>query len=358
MPGTRTFRRTGGAAEVLAAMLLLAAGAAALALHYRAEARERAEADSRALGTAFAGRLPGGAPRLAVRGAGPAHPASPQPRPGSGRRRRNSRAGACSLPAFPPTRGSGSGSSPTPSVPAGAPAVPMAVGLLSAPAWQPAREGALSAGLAALGAVAAPGPLDARRAAIETALGRTAAAGDLWVSADLGLGHRSTVLHRLPQPGRPNLNRMESDLDLDGNAVADAGALAARSLTADPGGATLQALNVGTDATISGAPVPAGDPGHLTSPHHGLAASAGVTVGQAVGLRGRANAASLTVSGALAASSGTATGAASAASAAASGSFAARLLTLTGNRRVTVGTRLAAGWAQVGTLTAGSCSGC
>ena len=353
----RTFRRTGGAAEVLAAMLLLAAGAAALALHYRAEARERAEADSRALGTAFAAAF------LA------AHRASQFEAPALRTRLAATPAGfrttAAELqgwgvlpPGLPADARIRVGIVADPSVPAGAPAVPMAVGLLSAPAWQPAREGALSAGLAALGAVAAPGPLDARRAAIETALGRTAAAGDLWVSADLGLGHRSTVLHRLPQPGRPNLNRMESDLDLDGNAVADAGALAARSLTADPGAVGLPALNVGTDATISGAPVPAGDPGHLTSPHHGLAASAGVTVGQAVGLRGRANAASLTVSGALAASSGTATGAASAASAAASGSFAARLLTLTGDRRVTVGTRLAAGWAQVGTLTAGSCSGC
>ena len=357
MPRTRTFRRTGGAAEVLAAMLLLAAGAAALALHYRAEARERAEAGSRALGNAFALTFTAAHRASQFRAAALRTRLAASP-DGFRLTAAELRGWGFLPPGLPDDARIRVGIAADPSVPPGAPALPMAVGLLAAPAWQPAREGALSAGLAALGSTGAPGPLDARRAAVETALGAAAGAGDLWVSADLGLGHRETVLHRLPQPGRPGLSRMETALDMNGNAVANAGALAARSLTADPGSAVLPALDVGTDATVSGAPVPAGDPGHLTSAGHGLAAAGGVTVGAGTALRGRANAASLTVPGALTAASGTSSGAAAAASATASGTLTARLLSLTGARRVTVGTRLAAGWAQVGNLTAGSCSGC
>ena len=93
------------------------------------------------------------------------------------------------------------------------------------------RQGAIAAGLAALAEAGSDATVMAAHVpGIERALGRALAAPSLYVTADAGLRYRDQVLYRRAQPGRPDLNRMETVLDAGGNDVT--GVAAAEGFTA------------------------------------------------------------------------------------------------------------------------------
>ena len=186
--------------------------------------------------------------------------------------------------------------------------VPMAFGVLEpAAAARPSamREGALEAGLAAL----APGGgtlMDAHRPAIEAALGRPLAPGALFVTADRGLRYRERALYRRAQPGRPWLNRMETDLAMAPPGTVDPADPARRDVAA-AGDVDAEAVEVGTEvavggnADVGGAADAAGmaaetiEAGEVSAA--GLAVSADLVVGAAV--TGGLAAATVTASGRL-----------------------------------------------------------
>ena len=85
-------------------------------------------------------------------------------------------------------------------------------------------------------------------AAIETALGRTAAAGALFVTADRGVRYRDGVVYRRAQPGQARLNRMETTLNAGGCGATNADPCDV--LNAGPVGA--EELVVSTNGTVGG----------------------------------------------------------------------------------------------------------
>ena len=114
------------------------------------------------------------------------------------------------------------------------PRVAMAFGVVEpagAEAAAALRQGAIAAGLAALAEAGSDASVMAAHVpGIESALGRPLAAPALYVTADAGLRYRDQVLYRRAQPGRLDLNRMETILDAGGNDVT--GVAAAEGFTA------------------------------------------------------------------------------------------------------------------------------
>ena len=248
--GLRQRRLRRGAGALLGVLLLAALAGAALAAHYEARGAARSLALDRAAGRVFASwalaahratqahagafetalRTQAGilltVPRLTALGAAP--PGLPE-RPG--------RNASMALGVIPDGTARG---------------VPMAFGVLEPGAGSrrsALREGALTGGLAAL----APGggsAMEAHRPAIEAALGRPLAADALYLTADRGLRYRSRALHRRAQPGRPWLNRMETDLAMapPGAGPADP---ARRHLTG-AGAVNAGAAAVAGDAAVGG----------------------------------------------------------------------------------------------------------
>ena len=94
------------------------------------------------------------------------------------------------------------------------------------------RSGAVDGGISRLEeAGITSGPMARHRAAIEAVLGEPLEPHALYLTADAGLRWRNGILHRRPQPGRPWLNRMESDIDAGSFAVRDASAVRAGAVT-------------------------------------------------------------------------------------------------------------------------------
>lgn len=91
------------------------------------------------------------------------------------------------------------------------------------------HAGLIEAGVEVVEHAAGPaGVMAPHRPAIEALVG-TLAAGAFYATADT-LAHVPNTLYRRPQPGRPQLNRMETDIELDGHDVDDAAALHAGAI--------------------------------------------------------------------------------------------------------------------------------
>ena len=91
------------------------------------------------------------------------------------------------------------------------------------------HKGLIEAGVTGVEFATGPaGAMAAHRPAIEALVG-TLAPGAFYVTADT-LALEPAVLYRRPQPGRPRLNRMETDLDLDRHDVAGAASLLAGTI--------------------------------------------------------------------------------------------------------------------------------
>ena len=215
------------------------------------------------------------------------------------------------------------------------------------------------------------GPMiDADVSAFQAAFGGAPDTGALAALARLD---RQSVfgdqLYRIAVPGFPALNRMETDLDLGGNRIANAGAIEADNLTLDGDLAVGGALTVTRDLVVGRALRVAG------------AAEIGGNVAATTGwITGTASAGRLTVRNALRAASLTATGTIRAGSIGAAGAVAAgsaRLTSLQSDRvtaravaatsvsaasatarQVRATARIDAAQAGIGRLVVGSCTGC
>ena len=211
-------RHRRGAGALLGVLLLAALGGAALAVHYEARDAKRVLALDRAAGRVFAAWV------LAAHRAAQAHAGTFEIALKSHAGVLLSGARLQALGVVPPGLPERPGRHATMVLgviaDGTARRVPMAFGVIEpGGASRPSalRAGALDAGLRAL----APGGgslMEAHRPAIEAALGRPLAADALYVTADRGLHYRERALYRRAQPGRPWLNRMETDL-----AMAPAG---------------------------------------------------------------------------------------------------------------------------------------
>ena len=240
------------------------------------------------------------------------------------------------------------------------------------------RAGALGAGLTAL-APSGGGLMEAHRPAIEAALGRPLAAGALFVTADKGLSYRERALYRRAQPGRPWLNRMETDLamappgatdhtDPARRAIRDAGAVT--GLAASIGGDMAAGGNADVQGHAHAARMTAAEisAGALSGPR--LAVVADLIVGAAVtgrlaadtvAVSGRLEAGGLRTPGVLAASALSAATAAAIAGPAAAGTLAGEELAAAdavSAARMTAGGAYGPDARIRGLLTVGSCAGC
>ena len=189
--------------------------------------------------------------------------------------------------------------------------VPMAFAVLE-PATLAAvpsmRLGALAAGLEQVAEVGGPGTeMDVRRPAIEAALGRVLTAGALYATADHAVPYLAGAVHRGPQPGRPDLNRMAAALDMDLNDIENIGRLEAGELAVTgalrlptaPVPPATGLLEVGGTMTAAEAEVGLpGTPGTLTAAavDAGTGALGPVTAGQ-VAIAGALTPAAVTVAG-------------------------------------------------------------
>ena len=178
--------------------------------------------------------------------------------------------------------------------------VPMAFGVLEGEAARVAamREGALAAGLVLLAQPGEETAMEGHVPAIEAVLGGPLAVDALYVTADQGIRYRDRVMHRRPQPGRPELNRMAAELAMEAAGVrrdiANAGAVAAERVEAETGDIGGNAL---TDASATAAGLEADTMEAREVDAPALTVSGELTVGEAV--TGSLSAASVAVSGRL-----------------------------------------------------------
>ena len=376
--GLRPNRFRRGAGALLGVLLLATLAGAALAAHYEARGAERALALDRAAGRVFASWV------LAAHRATQAHADTFETalQTQVGILLTVSRLIALgTAPPDLPERPGRNASMALGAIPDGtARGVPMAFGVLEPGAGSrrsALREGALAGGLAAL----APGggsAMEAHRPAIEAALGRPLAADALYLTADRGLRYRSRALYRRAQPGRPWLNRMETDLAMapPGAAPADP---ARRHLTG-AGTVTTAEAAVDGDADVGGNAEAGGradaaavqaltiEAGDLEAPS--LAVTAELVVGAAAA--GPVSAASVSASGRLEAGALAAAGVLDAASLSAAGTAAvdgaASVRELAGEELDLAGSLASSTAASggvygpdariAGLLTVGSCAGC
>ena len=141
--------------------------------------------------------------------------------------------------------------------------VPMAFGVVEPEPWAHTaslREGVLEGGVVQIEDVSGSGSeMHVHVAAIETALGRSAAAGGMFVTADRGVRYREGVLYRRAQPGQRRLNRMETTLNAGGcgpsNAdpcnVLDGGWIGAEQVAVTPDPVMPRASTVGGAGTVA-----------------------------------------------------------------------------------------------------------
>ena len=234
-----------------------------------------------------------------------------------------------------------------------------------------------AAGGARLGLVAPDAPsrlagptIDHDVSAFQAAFGGAPAVGAL--AALSRFDHQAVYggrLQRLAVPGFPDANRMETDLDLGGNAITGAGRLSAESLVLSGDLEAGGDIALGGDLTVGQAVRVAG-----------TVEAGGAIRGDTASFAGVVSSGSLRVNGALQAAGITSTGAVTAGSVAATGTVtagSADLERLTANtvssRRVSTGTlsaatvraagirvdgRLDASTAGFSTLIVGQCTGC
>ena len=184
--------------------------------------------------------------------------------------------------------------------------------------------------------------------------------------------HRSVYgdqLHRVAVPGFADANRMETDLDMGGNAIAGAGEIEAASLAAErdieAGGDLIVTgdLLVGRAVKVAGAVEAAGE---ITA---GNARITGTITGGAMSVSGAVRAETIHSAGAVEAGSIGVVGTVAAGTARLGGLDAATVTarTVTADTvsassataaRVRAGTRLDAGAAGFSRLTVGRCTGC
>ena len=230
------------------------------------------------------------------------------------------------------------------------------------------RQGAVAAGLAALAqAERADTTMAAHVPAIEAALGRPLAADALYVTADAGLRYRDQTLYRRAQPGRPDLNRMETALDAGGNDVTEAAAAsgvdASVSGNAEAGGMG----SVTGDAGATGLEAGSLEAGALRAAT--LTVRAELVVGRAVAgpvsagtatMRGGVEGASLTAAGTLSAETLAVANTASVTGSSSVRTLAGEMLTVNGEMSAATiaSTGLHGPDAAIGDLTVGSCGGC
>ena len=246
-------RRDRGAGALLGVLLLAVLAGGALAAHYEAREAARGLALDRAAGRVFAGWVM--AAHRATQAHADAFETALETQLGVMLTVARLRALGSAPPGLParPGRHAAMVLGAIPDGTARGVPVPMAFGVLEpAAAARPSamREGALEAGLAAL----APGGgtlMDAHRPAIEAALGRTLAPGALFVTADRGLRYRERALYRRAQPGRPWLNRMETDLAMAPPGTVDPADPARRDVAA-AGDVDAEAVEVGTEVAVGG----------------------------------------------------------------------------------------------------------
>ena len=234
------------------------------------------------------------------------------------------------------------------------------------------------AGIARLGSIAPSGSrIQGPTIDVDVSAFQAAFAGDpapRALATHLRLDRQSVYgdqLYRTAVTGFPELNRMETDLDMDGNDIVDAGAMTAQSFAIDTWLSIAGALTVTGDLVVGQSAIVAGATqitGALTA---GSAAVTGpATVSGNVDVTGAASAASLAVTGtasaATIASSGdlTVTGAASVASLTAT-SVSADTATIDDLdavdlqvRQMTATGRMTAASAGITSLVVGSCTGC
>lgn len=177
-------------------------------------------------------------------------------------------------------------------------------------------------------------------------------------------------LYRAAASGFPEINRMETDLDMAGNAITGASSVEADAITVDTtldvGGTmtVIGGLVVGQTATITGAVDLTGDLTAATATITGTASAATVTS------TGQATAASLTTTGTVTAGtigssgamtvSGSATMADLTATSVSAGTLTSTTVSATDVtvRQMTATGTMTAANAGITTLTVGSCSGC
>ena len=240
-----------GAGALLGVLLLAALGGAALAVHYEARDAERVLALDRAAGRVFAAWV------LAAHRAAQAHAGTFETALKTHAGVLLSGARLRALGVVPPGLPERPGRHATMVLgviaDGTARRVPMAFGVIEpGAASRPSalRAGALDAGLRAL----APGGgslMEAHQPAIEAALGRPLAVDALYVTADRGLHYRERALYRRAQPGRPWLNRMETDLAMAPPGIADPADPARRHI-AGAGAVSAIAAAIGTDIAVGG----------------------------------------------------------------------------------------------------------
>ena len=179
-------------------------------------------------------------------------------------------------------------------------AVPMAFGVLEGegPRLAAMREGALAAGLVLLAQSGEETAMEGHLPAIEAVLGGPIVVDALYVTADQGIRYRDRVLHRRAQPGRPELNRMAAEIEMEAGGVrrdiANAGAVAAERAVAEAGDI---GGNVSTEASAVAAGLEADTMEAREVDAAALTVSGELTVGEAV--TGGLRAASVAVSGRL-----------------------------------------------------------
>ena len=249
--------------------------------------------------------------------------------------------------------------------------VAMAFGVLEparAEAAPALRQGAIAAGLAALAEAGTAGTaMTVHVPAIESALGRPLAPDAFYVTADSGLRYRDQTLYRRPQPGRPELNRMETALDAGGHDVTDVAAAegfaASVSKEAQAGGAGSVTGDTAS-ARLEAGSLEAGGLGAAS-----LTVSAELLVGRAAAgpvlagtaaVTGRLEAASLSAAGRLTAGTLAAAGTTEIAGPSSAQSLAGEMLSVSGGMSAgrIASTGLHGPDASIGALTVGSCGGC
>ena len=371
-------RHTRGAGALLGVLLLAVLAGGALAVHYEARDAERGRALDRAAGRVFAAWVL--AAHGAVQGHADAFETALQTHVGILLTVARLRALGAAPPGLPERPGRHAAMVLGVIADGTARRVPMAFGVLE-PAEPGRRDvlraGALAGGLTALQDDGTDGAMAIHRPAIEAALGRPLAAGALFVTADRGLRYRSRALYRRAQPGRPWLNRMETDLAMAPPGAADP---AARRAIRDAGAVTALTASIGGDmaaggeadvqghvhaARMTAASVSAGG---LAGPRLAVvadlivgAAVTGRLAANAVNVSGRLEAGGLRTPGALNASALSAATTAAIAGPAAAGSLAGEELDAAdavSAARMTAGGAYGPDARIRGLLTVGSCAGC
>ena len=230
------------------------------------------------------------------------------------------------------------------------------------------RQGAIAAGLAALAEAGSQATVMAAHVpGIESALGRPLAAPALYVTADAGLRYRDQVLYRRAQPGRPDLNRMETVLDVGGNDVTGVAAAEGFTASLSEDGSAGGGGTVTGDARAADLEAESLEAGALAAASLSVStelvvgrAAAGPAVTGTASVSGRLEGNTMTAAGTLTAQTLAAASTAAIAGPSSARSLAGEMLDVSGEmsaQRIE-STGLHGPDASIGALSVGSCGGC